>query len=553
MRIVKKTISLLLCALLTVSALCGCSADGQTEGGGEAEAFIVSACVCAPLAALDPAHCDDPAAETVFHAVYENLMRLGTDEDGNPAVLPAVAREYETVENYDGTVDYVFTLRSAARWSDGRRVKAGDFVYAWRRLVNPATQSPYAALLANVQGYDAARESGDATRLAVVAEGDSTLRVTLSAPNPYFLADVCTAVATMPLRSDAAGSGDGWAASGSLPCNGAFRVGAWIGRQSLYLRRNEYYYGASTVAPDALRFLFADGAEDVARYCAEDPADYVSPVPEGVPAALYLNARSVACVLYNHMSDSFSNEHLRRAFDLALDRESVAAAAGSAMTGATGLVPHGVLNDPEAGGADFRGVGGDLLAAPDEGLAERRAEAENELRLSGYQEENTESPALTLVYPEGDAALARAAEAAVKNWNGVLRLNVRAEALERETFDARIAAGEYDLAADVLSGDGGSDAMAFLEPYAGLDAANALHYVSKPYDLLIAVARTSRDGAARAAILHDAEALLLDDTALSPLYFGGTGCAFSDALRGVAHDLRGSAYFDAVRISEAEP
>lgn len=546
MRLTKRTISLLLGALLIVSALCGCS---ERTGGAGAGTVTLSACVCAPIASLDPALCDDPAAETVFHAIYENLMRLGADEDGNPAVLPAVAREYEVVENYDGTVDYVFTLRSSARWSDGRRVRADDFVYAWRRLVNPATEAPNAAILSNVVGYDAARETGDATQIAVTAEKDSVLRVTLSAADPFFLADVCTAVATMPLRSDAAGKNPDWATSGDLPCNGAFRISTWVKQQSLYLHRNEDYYGAAAVPADTLRFLFAESALRAMQYYDEGKADYVAPVPEDTPDAAHLDGCSVACVLYNHMSDSFSDAHLRRAFDLALDREGVAAAAGSAMTGATGLAPHGVLNDPVKGGADFRDTGGDLLGADAEGYAGRCAEAANELRLSGYWE-GAELPETTLIYPAGEPALARAVAEAAANWRDVLRLTVLTEALEREEFDARVAAGEYDLAADVFASSG-SDAMAFLAPFAGQDAANALHYVSKPYDLLISVARTSRDTAARAAILHDAEELLLGDTALSPLYFGGSGCVFREGLQGVAHDLRGNAYFDAVRAKDA--
>ena len=67
---------------------------------------------------------------------------------------------------------YTFTLRSAARWSDGERVTAEDFVYAWQRLVDPATASPNASLLSMVAGYDEVRESGDVSLLGVKAKGE---------------------------------------------------------------------------------------------------------------------------------------------------------------------------------------------------------------------------------------------------------------------------------------------------------------------------------------------------------------------------------------------
>ena len=125
------------------------------------------------------------------------------------------------------------------------------------------------------------------------------------------------------------------------------------------------------------------------------------------------------------------------------------------------------------------------------------------------------------------------------------------EGLPREEFDARIAAGEYDLAVDTAAVEYG-DAMVFLAPFAGTDGSNALHYASTPYDLLIGVAASSRDPAARAAFLHDAEALLLGDTALSPLCFGGTLFLLREGLTGVQHDLRGNTCFSAVTQVEAE-
>ena len=123
------------------------------------------------------------------------------------------------------------------------------------------------------------------------------------------------------------------------------------------------------------------------------------------------------------------------------------------------------------------------------------------------------------------------------------------EALEQEEYDRRVREGEYDVALGVISAEY-ADAYSFLAPFAGADANNALHYVNKPFDLLIGIAETSTD-AARAAILHDAEALLLEDTALSPLYFGSEAYLLRDTLTGVRWDLRGNALFTAV--SQVEP
>lgn len=543
MRYGKKLISLLLSALVLAGALSGCGGGSDGEDG-----FTMSVCVCAPVESLDPAFCTDTETEPVFRALFENLMRLRVDEEGNRVLESAVAKEYEVVENYDGTVDYLFLLRSAARWSDGTRVKAKDFVYAWRRLVNPATASPNADVLSMVSGYTEARETGDATRLAVTAENDSTLRVTLDAPCAWFLTDVCTAVATMPLRSDAAGKKPEWATGTDMPGNGAFRPSVWTKGQSLYLRRNEYYFDAVGAAADAVRFVFAETAEQGALYFEDALVDYLSPVPAATEGAQTLPRRETVCVLYNHVSDVFSNAHVRRAFDLTLDREAVAEAMGGGQTPATGLVPCGVVNMPDDA-RDFRGAGGALIDVDPEGYAARCNEARVEIHIGGYWSEEG-FPKVTCLYPVDDKDCADAAAACARIWAEQLGVTVQPEPLARETFDQRLADGDYDLAVDAFCARKG-DAMPFLAPYAGLDGANALHYVSKPYDLLIGVAESSRDLAARAAMLHDAEALLLSDAALSPIVFGGRRFLLREGVTGVQHDANGCPIFNSANEAES--
>ena len=542
MRKTKRFLCILLSALMLMSALSGCASD-ESDGN---ERFVLPVAVRGTVVSLDPAMNTEPGLENVFYALYENLLRMRVDEEGNAVLEPGVAKEYTLVENYDGTVDYVFTLRTAARWSDGTRVKAKDFVYAWRRLVNPATGSPNHALLSMVQGYDVARESGDATQLAVRADGDTTLRVTLGAPCAYFLSDVCTAVPTMPLRSDAANKNPDWASSSAALCDGPYRVGVWDKQDYIQLRRNDSYYESRMVVPDTLRFLFTENAAEALALYEEGEADCICGAPRDAEGVEALPLRSVTYVLYNHMSEVFSREHVRRAFDLALDRAAIAAAAGGTSP-ATGFVPAGVADaSPET---DFRALGGALCFTDEEGYIQRCMDAANELRLGGYWGGTGFSETVCL-YVEEDG-MRPAAMAAASQWREALSVPVVTEGLPREEFDARIAAGEYDLAVDTAAVEYG-DAMVFLAPFAGTDGSNALHYASTPYDLLIGVAASSRDPAARAAFLHDAEALLLGDTALSPLCFGGTLFLLREGLTGVQHDLRGNTCFSAVTQVEAE-
>ena len=535
---------------MVMSALCGC---GEQETPEE-ELFLLRASVCGKLNSLDPAMNADDRAETVFHAIYENLLRMTDDGEGNAALSPGVAKEYEEVTNYDGTIDYVFTLRGTARWSDGTRVKAKDFVFAWQRLADPATRSPNSEMLSMVQGYDAVRESGDATKLAVRAEGDTTFRVTLNAPCSYFLNDVCTATATMPLRRDAVEENENWATSVAVPCNGPFHIGVWSKEEYLQLRRNRSYYESRAVGPDLIRLYFTETPAEAWELYETERADYVTSPPERVAAELAqaedfrpLTLRSTTCVLYNHMRDAFSNEHVRRAFDLTLDRTAIAAAAGAETTAAAGLVPYGVVDGAADAAGDFRTVGGALCAVEEEGYPQRCLDAEYEMRVGGYWG-GVGFPDATCLYVLGEESR-NVTAAVIACWNEKLGVSVVPEGVTRSEFDRRIEAGEYHLAIDTFRVPCG-DALSVLKPFAGTDANNSLHYVSKPFDLLIGVVGITRDPSARAAFLHDAESLLLGDAALSPLYFGGTTCVLREGLTGVYHDTRGCSYLNGVRRAE---
>ena len=128
MKMLQRFACLLLCAALFLTLLAGCGKQEEP-----AEDFVVSAAVCGPLETLDPTMNTDVGAESLLSTLFEGLMRMRDDGAGKAVAVAGIAKEYIEEKNYDDTVTYTFTLRSAARWSDGERVTAEDFVYAWQR------------------------------------------------------------------------------------------------------------------------------------------------------------------------------------------------------------------------------------------------------------------------------------------------------------------------------------------------------------------------------------------------------------------------------------
>lgn len=146
---------------------------------------------------------------------------------------------------------------------------------------------------------------------------------------------------------------------------------------------------------------------------------------------------ATACVLYNHESDLFSNEHTREAFDLAIDRAAAAAAGGAENTPATGLVPYGISDSGETDD-DFRTTGGVLRSIDEKDVNARQAEAREELSYAGYYSTSM-FPPIELLYVTGTENDAVAA--ALQNmWSTTLGVTVMLRGVTQAEYNARMEA-----------------------------------------------------------------------------------------------------------------
>ena len=145
-------------ALLLALSLTGC--------GGSGEGPALSVCVGGAPEELDPIYATETADQTVLVHLYENLMRKTGDGSGGTTVTNGAAKSVSTEENADGTVTWTFKLRKA-EWSDGRAVRAGDFVFAWQRLGGQRFPQRVAA----VRGSRLRRRAGDRRRVAAAGDG----------------------------------------------------------------------------------------------------------------------------------------------------------------------------------------------------------------------------------------------------------------------------------------------------------------------------------------------------------------------------------------------
>lgn len=535
MKQMKRLTALMLSLILTAS-LAGC-------GNKEKAMFTLSVAVGDRYESLDPIYAVTEGDRSIIAHLYENLMKLTVDAEGNTTAGYGLAKSVEQETNVDGTVTYTFRLRSA-KWSDGENVTADDFVYAWQRLACPVNASPHAKLMSEVCGYEEVQETGDVTKLAVSAKNETTLVVTLKGDHAWFLSDVCTDPAAVGVRRGLVPSEPHvteevvevastdtlwWEDLKSLVLSGPY-VAESAGTEYLRLVRNEQYYNYDKVpGPDAIAFRFADTAQEAMSLYEKGEVDAVWPVAvteETAIPELYTYA-----LIFNCSAFPFQDQALRQAVMKTLDRNALAALAGGEA--AVALVPYGV---PDSEAKDFRSCAGALMDNSPELYAQRCAEAMAMIQSAGYQS-GKDLGTLHYIYVD-EGTNGAVAEELCRELNSMLGMNISPVPMTRESMEEAIATGNFFMAGvEVTSYI--NDAEGFLMQWASDAKENVMGYQNTAYDTLMSIISTAPDGTARLGCLHDAEELLMDDAPLAPIYTTSTAWELRDTITGVFRDERG--------------
>lgn len=536
----KRYTALLLALVLTAGLLAGC--------GREKDVSFRVAMSRVP-ATLDPALAATDEEKIVVSHLFENLMKLQSDGSGGCTAVNGMARSYQCDTTVEGQETYTFHLRTGATWSDGTRVTAGDFVYAWKRLVDPATGSKNAALLDMVAGYSAAR-SGNVDALQVSAPDDDTFVVVLSGRCPYFIDSVCTAAATMPVQSAAAAQ-ENWSMAWdtSLVTNGPYAVASWEG-DTMRLEQNRDYHDLRRLGPEAITFRFTSDEQTANSLFDRGDVDLVLGLTDEAVAKKsdgwmpdYYPETSV--VLLNQLSALTSDDRVRRAMGLVIDRSAIAELLGPRThLAAEGLVTRGIRSTM---GGQFRDVGA-VVDNDSENYEKNCQTAQELLQEAGYTAEKIAALGTVIMIYESDGTTDSLAQLLQKTWRDKLGLSVTLKGVSASEISQALQRGEYTLAALRVTSDR-NDATGFLNRWRTGNEGNFANFSSSAYDMLLRVAGVSASKEARDAYLEDAERLLLEQGNVIPLYHSTRSWSLSEQYTGVFGDGLGRYFFGGVRLA----
>ena len=450
--------------------------------------------------------------------LFEGLMRYKWDGTG---VEYGMAESHEV--SADGLV-WTFKLRDS-KWSDGQPVTANDFVYSWRRLVDPESAAPYGVDMGGFVKNGEAIFEGEmpVDQLGVKAIDEKTLEVTLENATPYF--DQISAFATFsPIRQDIVEKYgfDNWTKTPeSYVSNGPFKCLSYLPDDKLAIVPNPGYWDAGSVVPQQINFMFL--ADDSAAYAAfrSGKLDYQDTPPQEEVDSLKSDGffgdtaeLGTYYVSFNTQKEPLDNALVRKALALAIDTSFIAnTIRQGAVKPAEAFVGDGFTTSGH--NQTFRD-GWQKYVSP-ENYEANKEEAKKALADAGYPDGDG-FPKLEYLYNESTTHAA-IAEALQDMWKQVLGIEVVLKVADWNTVLQDRRNGNFEIARNGWIADY-NDPATMLNLFLSNSGNNDGKYNNPEFDAKIAASNMEQDPAKRNQLLHEAEDLLVgQDWAVAPIYY----------------------------------
>ena len=456
----------------------------------------------------DPQIVEDVSGSAFARDLFEGLMNQ--DADGN--LTPGVATGFTTNDAKDV---YTFTLRDNAMWSDGNPVTAHDFVYAWRRLADPATASPY-SWFAEIMALEnvGAVLSGDSptSALGVTALDNHTLEVRLTASLPYFAA-MTTHASTFPTPQWRVRTfGTDWTKPGNIVSNGAYVLTEHIPNERAVRERNTMYWNNdATILDKVVTLVINDENVDLTRYLAGE-------LDKGtVPSGQYLRLKEEypdeatsfprLCTYYYTFNlspsgqEAYQDVRVRQALSYAVDRSVVTEKILQA-----GQIQAFTFTPGATAGFEVPPVAFGQMTQD-----ERNAEAKALMAEAGYGSDNPLSIELMYNTSEGHKKIAIAVQ---QMWKETLGVNTTLANQEWKTFLKTRGGQNFDVARGGWCGDY-NEASTFLDLLTTPSGYNDGKFSNAEVDELMLEARTLSDATANYTRVEE---ILANEMPVIPVY-----------------------------------
>ena len=489
------TVALLICALLT-------------DGSDAREPDILRRSNSGEPGTLDPHQGSSTAELIIINDLFTGLLT----RDAHGRVVPGAATDYTV--SADG-LTWTFTLRNDLKWSDGTPMSSADFLYSFRRSVDPATASPTASLLYPIRNARAVN-SGEMTpdALGVFAPEARMLTIELERPIPYF-DRLLLVPAALPVPEHAISKfGRSWSRPPNAVSNGAFVLTQWTPRVHVQVERNMHFYERQSVRLRGVRYFPTEDLSTQLKRFRAGELDLGLNFPPSQAAWVRDNLGGSVRIFpiygtyyfpINLTLEKFADVRTRRAMNIAIDREAIAfRLLGSGEQPAYSMVPPGFEFYPP-----IEPPGDSVLP-----LEERQEIARKLLMDAGFSQSNPLEVEIRYNMTEEHQAVA---VAMAGMWKSV-GIEATVLSTESRTHFRDLALGEFEVGRSAAFASY-ADPSAFLVLFSsGNRRDNYSRYSNAVFDRLFDESNNIFDPSLRAASLREAEALALSEFPVIPVY-----------------------------------
>lgn len=497
--------------LLTASALV-LAACGQQKSSQSQTKQVLNWTESAQISTQDPSLTTDSTSFQALLNTQEGLYRL--DKKQKPQLALA-----KSAKLTDGGKTYTFVLRNA-KWSNGQAITANDFVYSYRRTLNPKTKSSMAFYLyqiVNAEAINAGKKP--VSSLGVKALSKNKLQIKLVRPVSYF-----KLLLAFPLFFpenqqfiEKVGSKYGTAAKYTIS-SGPFKLTKWTGSNKQFtLVKNQNYWDKKNVKLDKVNETISETSSTAYNLYQAGKLDETYLTGEQVKAnkgksTFYDRPASAIqrLELNRKKVKAFNNFNIRRALSLAIDRESLAKVLSDGSVAAKGFVPSGMGNNPTTGEAFYK------EAYVKEAVSYNLKEAKKYL-AKGYKELGIKSLNLNLTVSDTDSAK-QVGEFLQSKLGELPGVKITVTTLPYTTLISRQSAGNYQLTIKNWQAILG-DPINFLDVFEKDSSYNTSGFASSKYDQLLNEAENvyGNKPVQRWKRLVAAEKLLMNEQGTIPL------------------------------------
>lgn len=503
MRFTSKTFFLFALAVTVATGLVSCKPKADKAG----ETKILYRGNSGEPGTLDP-HISTGILEA--NITRDLFLGLLTDAE-NGSAIPGAAESWNVSD--DGLV-YTFHLRKDNQWSDGTPLTADDFVYSFRRILEPKLAAKYASILYPIKNAKAlnTKKLEGMDKLGVKAVDPQTLQITLEAPTPYFLTQLKHHTAYPVPKHVIEKFGKDWVKAKNFVSNGPYLLSEWKAQDYIKLIKNERFYDKKNVQIEEIYYYptedrkaalqrFRAGELDMnSDFLVEEYPWLKKNMNKETRVSPYLGTYYYAI---NQRLPKFQDKRVREALIISVDRKTIVEKVlASGQTPAYSFVP--VIAGYQIAEFNFK----------DMPMQERIERAKQLLKDAGYTEENPLQ--LEISYNTSDNHK-KVAVAVAAMWKEI-GVETKLSNSETAVHFSNLKQGKYQIGRASWIGDY-PDAQNFLMLLEYPSKLNYSGYQNAQFNELMATAAKTVDLKKRAKILHQAEQLMLDDFAILPIYY----------------------------------